>query len=492
MELTAMSDSLFNANVYSVYLTKEEGQGSYHRELSELRRKFFENGKKKQKYKNKSTILGYPEKIKGHIKKHDFKWKKIAGSATKEEAFCISRNFVVVIRDLGGSIISKITYNRDMLWIKTEYFRTDDFTTPHTILKPRDTENSIELFTYDHDKGRYSSLLLYPVPYRIDTPEQSILNAKHGDGPVILSCDRGTFCYCSEEEQKARLKTAEEMESGTIMLTTAWEVKDGEVPEPAIEEPETEEDIPEIEEELPTNEGVTEAVEVVAGEIVEEDLQLETEKEEETSLKITPVTESISLGISTKHNYVGNIVRGKREGRGRTEQQNGLTVYDGEYKDNMKDGFGASYYADGDLSYVGGWKEDKKDGVGVSFRKEDHALHISGWKEGEADSFTTLIDSEGNLRFSGRIIEGKKQGAGVSYRRDDDTIFVGRYTDGEADSYGSLFDKDGTLIYTGEWKDGKRNGQGTEFDQKGQIVYSGEWKDDKYHNGILYRKVNPQ
>lgn len=492
MELTAMSDSLFNTNVYSVYLTKEEGHGSYHHELGELRRRFFENGKKKQKYKNKSTVLGYSEKTKGCIKKHDLKWKKTAGSVTKEEAFCISKNYVVVIRDLGGSIISKITYNRDMLWIKTEYFRTDNYTTPHTILKPRDTDNSIELFTYDYDKARYASSILYPVPYMADTPEQSIANAKHGDELVILKSDRGSFCYCPEAEQKARLKTAEEMESGTIMLTTAWEVKDGEVPEPAIEEQGSEDNIPEIAEELPETEGVTEAVAVIAGEISEDDLQLETADEPETALKITPVTENISLGISTKHNYVGNIVRGKREGRGRTEQQNGLTVYDGEYKDNMKDGFGASYYSDGDLSYVGGWKEDKKDGVGVSFRKEDHALHISGWKDGEADSYTTLIDKEGNLRFSGRIIDGKKQGAGVSYRRDDDTIFVGRYTDGEADSYGSLFDKDGTLIYTGEWKDGKRNGQGTEFDKNGQIIYTGEWKDDKYHNGMLYRKVNPQ
>ena len=520
MELTAMSDSLFNANVYSVYLTTEEGPGSYHRELGELRRKFFENGKKKQKYNSKSSMLGYPEKIKGRIKKHDLKWKKTAGTVVKEEAFCISKNFVVVIRDLGGSIISKITYNRDMLWIKTEYFRTDNYTTPHTILKPRDTENSIELFTYNFEKARYSSVILYPAPYKADTPEQSIINAKHGDEFVILSSDRGSFCYCPEAEQQARLQTAKEMESGTIMLTTAWEVKDGEVPEPALE-PNGDEgaildiidaimnkEVPELEEmpesteipdaiDIPETEGVTEAVQVVAGEIIEADLQLETDNEPEaenteTELAITPVTENISLGVSTKHNYVGNIVRGKREGRGRTEQQNGLTVYDGEYKDNMKDGFGASYYADGDLSYVGGWKEDKKDGVGVSFRKEDHALHISGWKEGEADSFTTLIDEEGNLRFSGRIIEGKKQGAGVSYRREDDTIFVGRYTDGEADSYGSLFDKDGTLIYTGEWKDGKRNGQGTEFDQKGQIVYSGEWKDDKYHNGVLYRKVNPQ
>jgi len=68
---------------------------------------------------------------------------------------------------------------------------------------------------------------------------------------------------------------------------------------------------------------------------------------------------------------------------------------------------------------------------------------------------------------------------------------VGKYIDGEASSYGSLFDKDGTLIYTGQWLDGKRNGQGTEFDPDGQIVYSGEWKNDKYHNGILYRKINP-
>ncbi len=501
MELTAMSDSLFNANVYSVWLTKEEGAGSYHQELGELRRKFFENGKKKQKYKSKSTVLGYPEKIKGSIKKHNLKWRKMAGSVTKEEAFPISKNYVVVIRDLGGSIISKITYTRDMLWIKTEYFRTDNFTTPHTILKPRDTENSIELFVYDYDKGRYSSTILYPVPYMKDSPEQSIINAKHGDEFVLLSCDRGTFCYCPETEQKARLKTAEEMESGTIMMTTAWEIKDGEVPEPAIEEVEPEEDIPELEEiseaeeeeeipqELPEKEGVTEAVEVVAGEIVESDLHIVNEKTEEAAIQVAPVTEHLAIG--TKHNYVGNIVRGKREGRGRTEQQNGLTVYDGEYKDNKKDGFGASYYADGDLSYVGGWKEDKKDGLGVSFRKEDHALHISGWKEGEADSFTTLIDTEGNLRFSGRIIDGKKQGAGVSYRREDDTVFVGKYIDGEASSYGSLFDKDGTLIYTGQWQDGKRNGQGTEFDPDGQIVYSGEWKDDKYHNGILYRKINP-
>ena len=235
MELTAMSDSLFNANVYSVYLTTEEGPGSYHRELCELRRKFFENGKKKQKYNSKSSMLGYPEKIKGRIKKHDLKWKKTAGTVVKEEAFCISKNFVVVIRDLGGSIISKITYNRDMLWIKTEYFRTDNYTTPHTILKPRDTENSIELFTYNFEKARYSSVILYPAPYKADTPEQSIINAKHGDEFVILSSDRGSFCYCPEAEQQARLKTAKEMESGTIMLTTAWEVKDGEVPEPALE-----------------------------------------------------------------------------------------------------------------------------------------------------------------------------------------------------------------------------------------------------------------
>lgn len=231
--------------------------------------------------------------------------------------------------------------------------------------------------------------------------------------------------------------------------------------------------------------GVSEASEAEnTGSITSEDLELTIENSD----NFNPKTMQLSAD-GEEFNYTGRMQDGKREGRGRTDQSNGLTAFDGEYKNNMKDGFGASYYKDGDMSYVGSWKEDKKDGVGISFRRKDHAIHIAKWENGTPDAHTTLIDSDGNLKFSGRIVDGKKQGAGVSYRKSDDTIFVGKYTDGNADTYGSLFDNEGHLIYTGQWKNGMRNGTGTEFDANGQIVYSGEWKDDKYLNGILYQKV---
>ena len=57
---------------------------------------------------------------------------------------------------------------------------------------------------------------------------------------------------------------------------------------------------------------------------------------------------------------------------------------------------------------------------------------------------------------------------------------------------GALFDGDGTLLYVGGWENGKRQGRGTEFDRSGDIVYAGEWKDDRYHNGILYKKVQQE
>ena len=31
-----------------------------------------------------------------------------------------------------------------------------------------------------------------------------------------------------------------------------------------------------------------------------------------------------------------------------------------------------------------------------------------------------------------------------------------------------------------------------QFDRSGDIVYAGEWKDDRYHNGILYKKVQQE
>lgn len=186
------------------------------------------------------------------------------------------------------------------------------------------------------------------------------------------------------------------------------------------------------------------------------------------------------------------VVEGQITGRGRTQQPNGLTAYDGEFENGKRQGFGSYYYKDGNLCYAGFWKDDKRDGLGVSFRGEDHALHVAKWQEGKPDGMVSLFDSQGNLRYSGRMEDGMKQGVGITYDQESGRVFVGKWENGESTGIGSAFDPQGNLLYTGGWLDGKRHGQGTQFDIDGTIIFDGEWRDGKYHNGILYKKPEKQ
>ncbi len=129
--------------------------------------------------------------------------------------------------------------------------------------------------------------------------------------------------------------------------------------------------------------------------------------------------------------YFGKLLRGLREGRGRTAMPDGRTAYEGGYRDDLRDGFGVYYRKNGELCYAGEWKRNLRDGLGVAF--------------------------------------GAKDG----------TIFVGKWKDGAATGQGSEFGMDGGLTYTGGWKDGRRHGYGTEY-LGGRVRRSGFWRDDVF------------
>ncbi len=176
--------------------------------------------------------------------------------------------------------------------------------------------------------------------------------------------------------------------------------------------------------------------------------------------------------------------------RGRTQQPNGYTSYEGDYVNGKRHGFGSYYYKDGNLCYAGFWKEDRRDGLGVSFRDSDHALHVANWKNGQPGGLVSLFDANGSLRFGGRIENGKKEGAGVVLDAQDGTVFVGQWKGGEPTGLGSAFDQEGRLLYYGQWKNGLRHGHGTEFDQNGAVVFDGQWREGAYYNGVLYQKLS--
>ena len=210
---------------------------------------------------------------------------------------------------------------------------------------------------------------------------------------------------------------------------------------------------------------------------------------ESSAVKHMPESKRIVVSEEESYLYFGRLIDGLRQGRGRTEMENGFTAYDGYYRDDKRDGFGAYYYKSGQICYVGDWKENQRDGIGVSYTPHGENIHVGRWSEDKPIGTGAIFDGDGNLSFAGRIENGMRQGVGISYKEEDGTIFVGKWKDNVPTGKGSEFDGDGNLIYTGMWKDGKRHGFGTEYNKEGKIVFTGEWENDQYLDGILYQKV---
>jgi hypothetical protein len=137
--------------------------------------------------------------------------------------------------------------------------------------------------------------------------------------------------------------------------------------------------------------------------------------------------------------YFGALIGGLRQGRGRTQMENGRTAYEGGYLGDKRDGFGVYYYKSGKLCYAGNWKQNLRDGMGVAFGSTDGSVFIGRWKDG---------------------------------------IPTGR---------GSAFDMEGNLLYTGDWKDGKPHGEGTEY-RNGRAVRTGRWVGGRFDSGWSHKE----
>ena len=524
----------FNKKLYYICDVDREGTAYFHSDLANLRKNFFENGKS-DKIKKDITELGSEGKLNANIGKKKLKWKKKIGKIVTEEVFQQGKNFVLVRRDLNGSIICKITFDIDLNWIRTDYFSPESYTQAEITLKPSDSGDYIERYNFDSDSKSYKKEKLAPT--KLEADEFGLYNSDLIENAVLVSNKDGNFTYSNKKE------TAKTDNGSTILIMNAWEIKDGEVPQSAKhEEPEITfknlDDIAEIEEteseneEVPQEETDSNAVENSEGTASEEvktevidtnkpiidieniivdeliDNQEETNPQEEVSEKaeenkVVPSEETTETALETKeaeftsklaishgkYIYTGDTVDGKREGLGRTESAEGITLYSGEYHDNKRSGVGTAYFPNGKLSFAGNWDNDKKNGVGISFRPSDGSVHIANWSNGKPSENVTLVDGKGNMLYTGNIVEGKKNGTGIQKDAETGYTYIGEFADGKPNGTGSLFDENGKLLYNGSWKDGEKDGKGTEFDASGAIVYSGEWKNGNYLNGILYQKI---
>ena len=538
---TSLSASLVNRKVYTVCYTGLDTLSSFHDALYEARRSYFGSGKTVH-IRARGIFDGLSGEVHGKLSRRTIKWKKRAGKNTLEAAFTNGGQRGIAFYNAYGALRARVYYDGEMQWMRTEYFSPDDDRRARITFKPDDHRDAVIRFDYNDSTGKTKETVLFPVPYAFQTAEQSLQNAQFGDRLLLVADERGEYAYCPREEQQRRIKFLKQNKNASVMLSMGWEVKDGDVPEttepgpelpvfgnltepalvdflsdPAEKAAEPTEEEPVLEEATPEEPASEEAEDTPAEEpeetpeepapvetpktdsapdITPEELRQaralldkllpakEAEKEDDPKAGITLIRGGASL------HYTGDLSEdGKREGFGRTVNNNGITLYEGEYKNDLREGFGVHHYRSGTVSYIGDFKDDQREGFGVSFRESDHALHISHWQNGKPQGMATIFNKNGDLIYNGQIIDGQKQGAGVSVDPETHCVFVEKYENNEKAGQATLFDADGNLIYSGGWQNGKRQGHGTAFDKNGNVVYTGEWKDDRYENGILYRHV---
>lgn len=540
---TSLSASLVNRKVYTVCYTGLDTLSSFHDALYEARRSYFGSGKTVH-IRARGIFDGLSGEVHGKLSRRTIKWKKRAGKNTLEAAFTNGGQRGIAFYNAYGALRARVYYDGEMQWMRTEYFSPDDDRRARITFKPDDHRDAVIRFDYNDSTGKTKETVLFPVPYAFQTAEQSLQNAQFGDRLLLVADERGEYAYCPREEQQRRIKFLKQNKNASVMLSMGWEVKDGDVPEttepeselpvfenltepalvdflsdpaekaaepteenPVLEEaaseapeaepqPETEPKTKEVEESLiedtPAETPKTDSAPDITPEELRQARALldkllpakEAEKKDDPENGITLIRGGAPL------RYTGDLSEdGKREGFGRTVNNNGITLYEGEYKNDLREGFGVHHYRSGAVSYIGNFKDDQREGFGVSFRESDHALHISHWQNGKPQGMATIFNKNGDLIYNGQIIDGQKQGAGVSVDPETHCVFVEKYENNEKAGQATLFDADGNLIYSGGWQNGKRQGHGTAFDKNGNVVYTGEWKDDRYENGILYRHV---
>ena len=151
--------------------------------------------------------------------------------------------------------------------------------------------------------------------------------------------------------------------------------------------------------------------------------------------------------------------------------ENGLKVYEGEYKGEVesefvRDGEGDVFDSNDELLFSGYWKNGKREGKGMCYR--NGVLYFDGeWRDDKPNGNGKLYDKDRNVVCKGNWKNGycdMGNGIGLYY---EDGKKCGLY-------------ENGNRKYEGEWKNGNPNGRGMLFDEKGNKKYEGEWK-----NGMI-------
>jgi hypothetical protein len=152
-------------------------------------------------------------------------------------------------------------------------------------------------------------------------------------------------------------------------------------------------------------------------------------------------------------------------------------IYEGELVDGKREGRGICLYSNSNL-YEGEWRRDKEHGYGKLMTSDRRQIIYEGeWERGKIQGNGTYYYGSSNpanpgSRYIGEFRESLRNGTG-RYYLEGGAVYDGQWRDGMMNGRG-VFTWPDNSVYDGEWKDGKRNGQGLLRSADG-FVYDGQW-----------------
>lgn len=474
------------------------------------RKRFFETGtpqKKRSTVKTDNGLYSYSYNI---ADGSSVKYKKSRGTQIAERAVDVSGGYCIETFDRFRAPFKKTYFNDDHSWRETEYYSPIDRSVNMNISPVYENGS-----TYIFLRTSSGTQKLVPFNSTLDKETTDKLNSTVGEPEIFCITDCGSFYFCTEEEYDERKKALEKL-FGYEDTVSAED--DGIKPSIIVDPDKLKDDSPAFDlrnstdvfiddenvgdykkteevievigaEEQPETE-TPETVEQADGEIKEDAVINEEEKEmtenieekindaEDTADKAES-NENMGAGASFDNEgkllYAGGMVNGRQSGAGMTYNENDHTFFIGKYKNGEFLGTGTQFSFDGEIIYRGGFKDGYRDGFGVAY-DNDNVVYKGMWSGGRYNGCGVLFEDNAP-KYAGMFENGCMNGR-INEMSDNVVVRKSLYVGNEL-KYAYEFSKDGSLVYCGNMSGENRNGMGCLFTDSAEKQFEGIFKNGK-------------
>ena len=170
--------------------------------------------------------------------------------------------------------------------------------------------------------------------------------------------------------------------------------------------------------------------------------------------------------------FEGEFLNGIRNGKGKEYNNSGHIIFEGEYLKGLRNGKGKEYYYNGKVKYDGEYYYGNKwNGFGYDMNNN----MVYELKKGKGN--IKEYNNSGYLIYEGEYLNGLRNGKGKENNYDygyDYGIYEGEYLNGKRNGKGKEYDYNCKLKFEGEYKYGHRL-KCKEYNKYGKLIYEGEY-----------------